>query len=45
VQGDMNASHPGRFSLTARGKQWLADADESHFILMQPGALAQTLKA
>jgi hypothetical protein len=42
---DGNASDPGRFSLTTRGRQWLADADESHFILMQPGALAQAFKA
>jgi hypothetical protein len=42
---DANASDPGRFCITARGRQWLADADESHFILMQPGALAHTLKA
>jgi hypothetical protein len=42
---DNNSNIPGRFSLTAWGRQWLAEADEWHFIVMQHGALAQTLKA
>ena len=40
---DGNAADPARFTLTARGREWLASADESHFIVMQPGALAQAL--
>lgn len=36
---DTNASDPGRFCLTARGREWLATADESHYIIMQSSAL------
>lgn len=40
---DGNAADPARFCLTERGRDWLARADESHFIVMQPGALSQAL--
>jgi hypothetical protein len=42
---DGNAADPARFCLTERGRDWLARADESHFIVMQPGALARALAA
>jgi hypothetical protein len=42
---DANAADPGRFCLTARGRDWLANADETHFIVMQPGTLARALGA
>ena len=42
---DANAGDPGRFTLTARGREWLATADASHFVIMQPGALLRALAA
>jgi hypothetical protein len=40
---DANAADPARFSLTERGREWLTSADESHFIVMQSGALTRAL--
>ncbi|MEQ1731908.1 MAG: hypothetical protein ABL982_26335 [Vicinamibacterales bacterium] len=40
---DANAADPGRFTLTSRGREWLAVADETHFMVMQPGNLARAL--
>lgn len=42
---DMNAADPARFCVTAAGREWLASAEESHFVLMQAGALSKTLGA
>ncbi len=35
----LNASDAGEFSLTARGREWLATADDSHYIILQSSAL------
>jgi hypothetical protein len=42
---DANAADPARFTLTSRGREWLVNADDTHFIVMQPGALSRALGA
>jgi hypothetical protein len=42
---DGNAADPARFCLTERGREWLAAADETHFVVMQPNALSKALAA
>jgi hypothetical protein len=40
----MNAD-PSRFCLTSAAQEWRANADASHFVVMQPGSLSRALAA